>query len=214
MNFHAIIFDLDGTLVETVDLYEEACMEAFALVKIKMTKSEFSTLYKTGWSLPQWLTHYSIDNTEEEKLRAKRDEVYLRLLKTKAKWRQGAEPILSYAKNIAPTAIVTGTWKKYVEALDENMQFSRYTETIITADDMQERMKPDPYGLTLAAKKLKVDPHRCLYVGDQEFDVAAANAAGMVSCLVQHTYTGKDAHKNAKLHTNNLEDLVKILQSA
>ena len=34
--------------------------------------------------------------------------------------------------------------EKYVEALDENMQFSRYTETIITADDMQERMKPDP----------------------------------------------------------------------
>ncbi|MBP9773877.1 MAG: HAD family hydrolase [Candidatus Peribacteraceae bacterium] len=214
MNFHAIIFDLDGTLVETLDLYEQACIEAFAIVKIKMTRAEFAKLYQTGWTIPQWMAHYSIDAENETAIRKKRDDIYVQLLKKQTSWRQGAEPLLAYIKDKTKTGIVTGAFKRYVDAMNDHMKFDRYIDTIITADELAEKMKPNPYGLTLAANKMKVDPRRCLYVGDQQIDVEAANAAGMVSCLVRHTHTGPNAHLSAKLATDNLEDLVKILQSA
>lgn len=211
MQYQAILFDLDGTLIETIKLYEEACIEAFALTKIKMSKAEFQYLYAKGWRLPEWLTHYDMDTTHETAIRKKRDEIYEELLRTRAIWRDGAEDILAYAKKKSPTGIVTGSWRRYLKAINKRIHFDRYIDAVITADDMHDKMKPDPYGLLLMAKKLGVKPQECIYIGDQAFDIEAAEAAGMTSCLVQHDYTPLNAHLKAHHIVQDLEKLTKII---
>lgn len=207
MKYAAILFDLDGTLIETTDLYEQACIEAFALVKIQMTKAEFGQLYARGWTLPQWLTHYNIEEIREPELRKKRDDLYVELLKKKTRWREGAHHMLSHVKKHAPTAVVTGAWKKYVHAMEQCIPLTKYMNTIVTADEVGSRMKPDPYGLIMAANRLQVEPHECIYIGDQEIDMLAANAAGMQSCLVPHVHTTLNAHAKANHVAYALDDI-------
>ncbi len=77
---------------------------------------------------------------------------------------------------------------------------TRFTECIVpllgvhpacvVCGDSTPHLKPHPAPLLLAAQRLKLDPARCLYVGDDLRDVQAARAAGMRSAAVEYGYHG------------------------
>jgi HAD superfamily hydrolase (TIGR01509 family) len=132
-------------------------------------------------------SQFGFPESEWERIREDRDSRYCALLRTKAEWMDGALNALESAQSDCQIGMMTGSWRRYVDALDE-------------------RSKPHPYGLELLAKRMNVDPKKCLYIGDQLFDVQAANAAGMTSCLLQQEWTPEGAAESANIVCSSIRD--------
>lgn len=186
----ALLFDLDGTLTDTITLYERAVLQTFQNIGIPMTQEQFADDYWSARHLRELLRRYGIPLEREAELRAQRDEIYTSLLRKEVEWFPGALDLLTSLRDRGmPMALVTGSWMTYVDAIDSRLHVKQFFPAIITADEIHKFMKPHPHGLLLAADRLGVDPKECIYLGDQQFDIDAAHAAGMESWLVRGKWT-------------------------
>jgi HAD superfamily hydrolase (TIGR01509 family) len=213
MKYDAVLFDLDGTLVETTHLYEQAYAQALAEQGVTLTHEQFCRFFPTGWPLERWLQEFGVEERLGPSIRERRDVRYIELLRARVCWREGAEELLRHLSPRHPIGIVTGSWHHFIEALSVRTDIRRYAKTIVTADHMQERRKPDPYGLLLAAEELGADPRHCIYIGDQPYDLQAAASAGMASCLVPGTYTPPAIEKPADFIAGSLREVRQILET-
>ncbi|MBI3331911.1 HAD family hydrolase [Candidatus Peregrinibacteria bacterium] len=211
MNYSAILFDLDGTLVDTIDLYHDAFLEALTVIDLHPTRKEFEEWYKKGWHTMQILEHLGFSEADAPAFRKDRDERYERLLRKSVEWLPGAEKLLKGVTKKYRTAVVTGSWMKYVDALNTRTPIRDYIDTFITADHMMPYMKPHPHGLFMGADALNVPPEECLYIGDMIFDLEAAKAAGMESCLFITKFTPHEAKGQADHVIEKLSDLHQII---
>ena len=212
MSFGAVLFDLDGTLVDTIGYWIEAYLETLLDVDIHIDTEEFLlTTYTLNKHFEDVLEYYGIDPSRAGELRASRDKRYTDILRTRALWLEGAEDMLRSTTEKYPTAIITGSHKSYIDAMDTQIQLKSLVSTIITTDDMGGRTKPHPHGLLLASKELEVAPEQCIYIGDQVFDIEAANAAGMTSCLFWTEYTPPTAGENADMTVESLAEISSLL---
>jgi len=84
---------------------------------------------------------------------------------------------------------VTNKPQAFSDALLEQVGLDRYLEFVIGGDALPKG-KPDPSPLLLAAARLGVEPDECLMVGDSSNDAVAARAAGMPIVLVGYGYSG------------------------
>ncbi len=209
--YSAILFDLDGTLVSTIDVYCHAVTASFKEIGINVTQKQFNEWYKRPIHLEGMLELHGLTEEDVPEVRGIRDRLYIDKLRTDTTWIDGAEDVLTEVKKKYPVAVVTGSHMSYVDAIDECLGIKRYVQHYITADEVGKFMKPHPHGLLLAADLLKVDPKECLYIGDQTFDMTAARACGMTNCLVPFVYTAADAKEEADIVCKTLEDVLKIL---
>ena len=99
--------------------------------------------------------------------------------------------------------VVTAKRRATVELAFARIPLGHLFETIVGGDET-ERHKPDPAPLLLAAERLGADPAETAYVGDSPFDVRAAKAAGM--CAVAVTW-GR-IHDRARLEGEEPDALV------
>jgi HAD superfamily hydrolase (TIGR01509 family) len=216
MKSRAIIFDLDGTLVDTIPLYEEAYLSMLASAGVGCDPDEFRSVYEKfretyalNIHLSESLKLYGIPQTREEEMRRVRDAEYCELVRTRVEWFPDAKRLLDALPAATPKAIVTGSWQHFVDAIEERLPLSQYIEVIVTSEEFRPHVKPDPAGLLIAAQKLRVPPQDCVYVGDQEFDMEAARRAGMQACLiVREDYTPPRAEEKADICVHSLEELI------
>ncbi len=110
--------------------------------------------------------------------------------------------------------IVTAKWRATAELAFATVPLGHLFATIVGGDET-ERHKPDPEPLLLAAERLGVEPAAAAYVGDSPFDVRAAKAAGMYSVAV----TWGRIHDRARLEAeepdaiaDTAEELLGILR--
>jgi pyrophosphatase PpaX len=90
--------------------------------------------------------------------------------------------------------VVTAKWRATAELAFERLRVGDLFEVLVGGDET-EGHKPDPDPLLLGAKRMGVSPQDCAYVGDSPFDIRAAKAAHMYSVAV----TWGRIHDRAKL---------------
>ncbi|MFN2471849.1 MAG: HAD-IA family hydrolase [Gaiellaceae bacterium] len=96
----------------------------------------------------------------------------------------GVDAVLAHLREDERTlGMVTVKSRATVELTFEIAQLGSYFETVVTGDDV-ERHKPEPDALVLAAGRLGADPSSTAYVGDSPFDIQAAKEAGMRAVAV------------------------------
>ena len=128
MKYDAVFFDLDGTIIETIPLWQRAYLETLQEFGIKMNVDDFmSKIYVTSQPLIEALAEQGVvDAPTVQKFRAQRDQKYCEILREEVKWIQGAEQTLRSAKKKAPLGLITGSWRPYVEATDARLNLSKY----------------------------------------------------------------------------------------
>jgi pyrophosphatase PpaX len=99
--------------------------------------------------------------------------------------------------------IVTAKRRSTVDLAFARVPLEHLFETVVGGDET-ERHKPDPAPLLLAAERLGADPRETAYVGDSPFDVRAAKAAGMYAVAV----TWGRIHDRAKLEAEEPDAIV------
>lgn len=115
-----------------------------------------------------------------------------------------------------PWGVVTNKSARFTDPLTRAMPLFNSARTIISGDTTPHA-KPHPAPLLEAARRMDVDPARCLYVGDDERDIIAGQAAGMGTVAAAYGYLGQAADISqwcAHAAINSPQALLQLLERA
>ena len=110
--------------------------------------------------------------------------------------------------------VVTNKSERFTLPLTRSMALFNSASTIVSGDTTPYT-KPHPEPLLEAARRLGVPPQHCVYVGDDERDIVAGRAAGMITVAVTYGYLGAQADTTrwgAHATINCVNDLLPLLQ--
>jgi HAD superfamily hydrolase (TIGR01509 family) len=177
----ALVFDLDGTLVDTVETRIVAWLRTFEEFGIPADRARVSTLIGSdGKRLARVVGEAAgatIDAGQAEEIDRRAGEIYSQL-NTHPKPLPGAAELLeALDERGLRWAIATSSRRGQVGVSIDALKLSR-RPTIIDGSQV-ENAKPAPDLLLRAASELGVAPSRAWYVGDAIWDMQAARAAGM-----------------------------------
>ena len=183
-----MLFDLDGTLLDSVSVILKAAEEAFGALSIAYDENE---LRKTiGIPLRVQAKRFAGARAEEfvERYRA----IYRERQQRDLKLFPGTLQMLDAVKSRGfSTAVVTSKAARVTRmALDQTGIANKF-DAVVTADDVQHP-KPDPEPILKALEALKTTPEQAIYVGDSLFDVDAAQRAGVAMVGVSWGARTKD----------------------
>lgn len=182
----AVLFDLDGTLVDTVERRIEAWAQTFEEAGLPVERGLLGPLIGIdGRRLAREVAAMAGVTLDDERAEAidKRCGELFEALNTAPRPLPGARAVIEAldSRGIA-WAIATSSRREQVAASVRALDLGRATR--IVDGSHVEHAKPAPDLLLFGAKELGVEPTRCWYVGDSTWDVAAAIAAGMVPIAV------------------------------
>ncbi len=213
----AVLFDLDGTLLDTApDMVEalnvlraEEGLSRLPYLQIQPFVSHGArALVQQGFR--------SAEGAAFEALRKRFLSIYAGSLAVETQPYTGVLEALAYldSKSI-PWGIVTNKPGGLAEPLLEHLGLRSRAGSLVCGDTMPEK-KPHPLPLLHAAAQLGVEPAVAIYVGDAERDVLAAQAAGMRAYVALYGYIPSDERPHdwpASGWIENPEDLRPWLRS-
>lgn len=178
----AVLFDLDGTLVDTVGTRISAWIEALEEAGFPTTNERLAPLIGVdGKRLAREIAAQAgviLDDARAEAIDRRSGEIYERLNRSPRPLPGVRELIAAIEARRLRWAIATSSRKAQVTTSVAALGLDA-EPTIVDASRV-EHAKPEPDLLLLAAEQLKVQPARCWYVGDSTWDMVAAVAAGMI----------------------------------
>ncbi len=185
-----ILFDLDGTLVDTAhDLAyalnlqrEQHGLAALPLATIRPYASHGSAgLLSIGFGLSPADANFS---TMRDEYLALYDQV---LTRQPILFDGIAELLAGFNSKRIPWGVVTNKPRRFTQPLMESIALMKSAACVVSGDDAP-RPKPYPDTLMLACEQVGVSPQVCWYIGDAERDIQAGNAAGMKTVVALYGY--------------------------
>jgi len=178
----AVLFDLDGTLIDTVETRIVAWLAALEEAGIPTTREELAPrIGLDGRRLAREIAGLAgrpIDDARAEAIDRASGELYERLNRAPRPLPGVRELVAAIEARGLRWAIATSSRKDQVAASVAALGLP--VEPIIVDASHVEHAKPEPDLLLLAAEQLGVEPARCWYIGDSTWDMLAAVAAAMV----------------------------------
>ena len=206
----AVLFDFDGTLINTNDLIFDSYRTAFRQVLNRnVDDAEILSLY--GRPLYASLMEYG--DVGEALYYAYREFNESRHDSLAKAFEGAVEGVNSIKKQGYITGIVTSKRLELVERGLKLMNLTDAFDVIITPEDT-EKAKPDPEPILCACRKIEINPCEAIYVGDSEFDLAAGKAAETKIAAVKYSMTSYERLLEFKpdYFIDSIEDLAGILE--
>ena len=176
-----VIFDLDGTLVDTMPIWEATIAEVFTAGGFPYNSEIYNRIMRAPIDqVAEELKQEFGLSANVEKMLAPLEQTFLRLVdSTKIEKTRGAETIIDalIAANI-PFAIASSSWHGVVDRLLAAVGWQDRFPLVVSGDDIGDD-KPAPDIFSEAAKRLGCDTQTCVVFEDAPKGVASAKAAGM-----------------------------------
>jgi pyrophosphatase PpaX len=192
MRFPVVLFDLDGTVIDSGAIILASMRYAAKEVLGEEPPDELLMAAVGGPGLEAQMHALAPDRVEElvRVYRAHNEPLHVELA-----FCTGIDALLVRLKDEGRRlGIVTAKRRATVTLAFDVLPLEHLFETVVGGDETK-RHKPDPEPLLLAAERMAAEPSDCAYVGDSPFDIRAAKAAGMFAVAV--TWGG--IHERAKL---------------
>ena len=181
MQFETVLFDLDGTLIDSGDLILASFRHATRTVLGRIIPDEELMANVGGHGIHAQMRQFDLDRTEEL-VESYRDH-NLTIYRQVRAFPGIVEQLVRLQADGRRLGVVTVKGRSTVDVTFEVIPIRPLFETVVTGDDT-ERHKPEPDPLLLALDRLGSRAQSAAYVGDSPFDVRAAKAAGMVAVAV------------------------------
>jgi beta-N-acetylhexosaminidase len=177
----AVVFDMDGTLINSIPVYLAAYERIFAK-ELGLSPDPKIITRQFGKSSQDILAGV-IDEMKIDPKSIDTDAIIADIRQEFVKHIEdiiilpGAVELLKDLDDDYPLALATSSRGTYTHRILTKFGLDRYFEAVVTADDVV-KAKPSPEIFLLAAKKLETPPKKCLVFEDAVFGVRAAKAAG------------------------------------
>jgi phosphoglycolate phosphatase len=216
-NVQAVLFDLDGTLIDSApDLAAAADAMRMARGLPSLPLAQYRPMAGAGArGLLGVAFGMTPEHVEYDVLREEFFCNYERSLTQRTQIFDGVPELLeSFASQGVKWGVVTNKSERFTLPLTSSMALFA-TAGAIVSGDTTPHAKPHPAPLLEAARRMGVDASRCVYVGDDERDIVAGLAAGMATVAVTYGYLGAQADTSrwgANATINCVNELLPLLQ--
>jgi HAD superfamily hydrolase (TIGR01509 family) len=189
VGFEAILFDNDGVLVDTEELYRAANQELLAEIGITLSAEDYVELFlRTGRGAWPLLEARGYDGPAIQAWRARRNSRYEELVAREDVLIAGAGEIVAALARRYRLAIVTSSEPRPFAQTHARTGLLVHVELVLTRDQYQNG-KPDPEPYQRAVERMGLAAEQCLVIEDSERGLCAAKAAGLTCWVVPSRLT-------------------------
>jgi|TARA_B110000503_G_scaffold25458_1_gene40217 N-acetyl-D-muramate 6-phosphate phosphatase len=181
VEFKALLFDLDGTLLDTAPDFISALNAHLKLHKRPPIPAAAIRNAVTNGSIGLVQVGFGVNPGDPtfDSIREEYLDLYLNNIANKTCLFEGLQAVLDTCLiQQIPWGIVTNKPWKYTQPVLEKLGLIKNAATIICPDHVKHP-KPDPEAMFAACAEMSISPSDCLYVGDHLRDIEAGRAAGM-----------------------------------
>lgn len=177
----AVLWDMDGTIVDTEPYWMAAEVELFASFGRTWTHEDGLQVVGLGlWESAALFRRHGVDLEPDEIVRRLTNRVQEFVAEQGVPWRPGARELLKALREASvPTALVTMSVRRMAEDIANAIPFDAF-DLIVPGDEVTEP-KPHPEAYLTAAARLGVDIADCVAFEDSRAGVTSAAAAGAVT---------------------------------
>lgn len=173
----AVLFDLDGTVVDTIPHILASFRHATAEVLGEALSDEV-LLHHVGVPLARQMRYFTDDEAQADALLLSYRAFNHRTHDDMARLYPNTLSALTAVHGAGlPMGIVTSKSRVMAERAIALFDLGHFFQVVVTADDTESH-KPDPLPVRYAAQLLGMDPARLVYVGDSPADIACGKGAG------------------------------------
>ena len=188
----AVLWDMDGTLADTGELHYQTWNAALAEYGFRITREQFTNTFgmNSRRTMRELLGKTPSDELLEQIINQK-EIAYRRLMPGNVELLPGVQVWLDWLReHHIPQAVASSAPVENIQVFMNELHIAGYFEALVAGYELPAKPAPDIF--LLAAKRLGVDPDRCLVIEDAIAGVEAARRAGM-TCLAVTTTNPREA---------------------
>lgn len=201
----AVLWDLDGVLVDTSELHFKAWKETLTTVGLDLTEKDFARVNgMNNRRILQTLVGINISEDKIERLAGEKEKLFLKRRHLCRLFPGVLEWLKYFQTNGFKQAVASSAPQINIEILMKQFSIQKYFNLLQTSEGMAG--KPDPQIFLTAAKKMQTKAQNCLVIEDSLAGIQAARNAKMRTLAVATSYPAE------ALSTADLvrEDLTKV----
>ncbi|MBV9279799.1 MAG: hexitol phosphatase HxpB [Chloroflexi bacterium] len=205
----AVIFDMDGLLIDTEPVWRRAQVDVFARLGLHLTEDQ--CLETMGVRIAEvvklWYSRCPWTGASCDQVTGRIEDAVIAQVRSEGEAKPGVyDAIDQVASAGLPIAIASSSGEKLIRAVMERLGIERSVRVVCSAVAEREG-KPHPAVYLTAARLLGVPPSACLALEDSPNGVLSAKAAGMYCVVVPDSYlAGDERMRRADLCLDSLED--------
>ncbi|MFW5744016.1 MAG: HAD-IA family hydrolase [Spirochaetota bacterium] len=189
-NIRGVVFDLDGTLIDSEPNYREVDVRFLRSKGIELSDEEWDEVVGMGGApFVDFLRERHGLDADAGAFVTEKDDLYLEYARGRTKAFPISVELVRYC-HVHGLALAVGTSsrRRVLHRVLEETRLARYFAASVAGDEVS-RAKPHPDTFLEAARRLGVNPRACLVIEDSQHGVEAARRAGMRSVAVPATST-------------------------
>lgn len=206
----AVIFDMDGVIVDTEPIYGRVEKEMFSDLGLDIPDDEYSTFVGTSsrdtWNLLR--EKYKISLSVDELCKIEADN-YVDALKTcgEAILVPGVKELIQELyNNGVKIALATSSVRNIADIVLKTFRLEGYFQAVVGGDEV-ERSKPSPDLYMTAVRRLSIEPEHCIAIEDSKNGVRAAKAAGLKCVAFRNPNSGSQDISCADAIVDGIKEL-------
>lgn len=212
--FGAVIFDMDGVLINSEPLWEESDLKVF---KKEIGLTGYTKEYRAQFlgmpmedEIKVVAADFKIARDRIPSILEARRKSLMELYRERLELFEGALELLEYFSRDKKIALASSSSLDLINFVVDRFNIRKYFEVLVSGEEVAHG-KPFPDVFLLAARKLMVKPEKCLVIEDSVNGVKAGKAAGMKVIAVLQTFKEQESFSCADWVFDDLVSLHKKL---
>ncbi len=203
----AVIWDMDGVIVDTAHDHYESWRQAFEKRGIKLTEADFQTKFgQRNDRIIRTTMNREVSNEEIEEIARDKEEYFRAHVRAHIKPFPGAVELIQSLCNVTvKMSIASSAPVENIRLLLGSLGILECFQQFVSGREVTES-KPSPQIYLLAARKLNMPPEKCIVIEDAVTGVRGAKSAGMYCVAVTNT-NSRELLREADMVVDNLTEL-------
>ncbi len=196
----AAIFDMDGLLIDSEPLWQDAEIEVFGEVGVPLTRAECTQTKgrRVDDTVAYWYERRRWSGPDPREVEAWLVERVCEHIAARGEAKPGVSHALRFfTERECVLAIATSSGRRVSEAVLDRLGLREAFRVVHSAVD-EEKGKPDPAVYLTTAARLGIPPYACIALEDSSHGVLAAKAAGM-ACIAVPDASSPEAASDSRL---------------